>query len=309
MVKFSFWAYGILAIAALALVLYVYASEIGQAQVSENLWYLVVLIVVAFIVYMFVKLLRWERRRWKTTPRRAPSSSVTKLAKKAHEVKSRIDSARELYELDLSKAKAKLADIETAILTDIVDDKPIDHYYDKLCEPEFEAYDGILNRLVSEISEYADELEEYLIDTSELRIAIEKAKRQRAKAKVYFFNEKKLDEGISLLEKEAEKLYSAKSEWKAKESSLRRKTTSTLVNRWLILLGILLPVYVTTMIFYFETNPLETSSLILFIFLYFMGCLAIYTIMGKFGLREEEEKEKWPKTDISVKMWKQPKKS
>jgi len=58
MVKFSFWAYGILAVAALALVLYFVASQSGLQEVSQNLWFLVVLIIVSWIVYMFVKLLK-----------------------------------------------------------------------------------------------------------------------------------------------------------------------------------------------------------------------------------------------------------
>jgi hypothetical protein len=62
LVKFSFWAYGILAIAALALILYVFASQIGLQDVSTNLYNLALLIVVAFIFYMFVKLLRGLRR-------------------------------------------------------------------------------------------------------------------------------------------------------------------------------------------------------------------------------------------------------
>ncbi len=55
--KFSFWAYGILAIAALALVLYVAATQAGLKEVGQNLWFLAVFIVVAFIAYMFTKLL------------------------------------------------------------------------------------------------------------------------------------------------------------------------------------------------------------------------------------------------------------
>lgn len=58
MVKFSFWAYGILAIAALALVLYVVASQSGLTEVSTNLWNLVLLMVVVLILYVIIKLFR-----------------------------------------------------------------------------------------------------------------------------------------------------------------------------------------------------------------------------------------------------------
>ena len=54
MVKFSFWAYGILAIAALAMFLYATTSVGGYPEVGEPLLNLAYLIVVAFIAYMFV---------------------------------------------------------------------------------------------------------------------------------------------------------------------------------------------------------------------------------------------------------------
>jgi hypothetical protein len=54
--KFSFWAYGILAIAALALVLYTSSSLGGHPDIGGPLLNLAELIVGAFIVYMFVKL-------------------------------------------------------------------------------------------------------------------------------------------------------------------------------------------------------------------------------------------------------------
>jgi len=55
--KFSFWAYGILAIAALALVLYTSSSVGGHPDVGGPLLNLAGIIVGAFIVYMFAKLL------------------------------------------------------------------------------------------------------------------------------------------------------------------------------------------------------------------------------------------------------------
>jgi hypothetical protein len=57
-VKFSFFAYGILAICALALILAFSSSQIGLEGWAQNFYNLAVLIVVLFILYMFVKLLR-----------------------------------------------------------------------------------------------------------------------------------------------------------------------------------------------------------------------------------------------------------
>jgi len=57
-IKFSFVAYGILAIAALALVLSFSSTQVGQSDWAGNFFSLATFIVVLFIVYMFVKMLR-----------------------------------------------------------------------------------------------------------------------------------------------------------------------------------------------------------------------------------------------------------
>ena len=54
--KFSFWAYGILAVAAFALFLYVGSCFAGRPGIGIPLLALACFIVIAFIVYMFVKL-------------------------------------------------------------------------------------------------------------------------------------------------------------------------------------------------------------------------------------------------------------
>jgi len=55
--KFSFWAYGILAIAAFAMLLYTITSIGGHPEVGNPLLGIAVLIIVTFILYMFAKLL------------------------------------------------------------------------------------------------------------------------------------------------------------------------------------------------------------------------------------------------------------
>jgi hypothetical protein len=57
-VKFSFWAYGILAICALALILAFSSSQTGNLTWATNFYNLAILIVVLFILYMFLKLFR-----------------------------------------------------------------------------------------------------------------------------------------------------------------------------------------------------------------------------------------------------------
>lgn len=57
-VKFSFFAYGILAVCALALVLAFSSAQTGLEDWAGNFFKLATLIAVLFIFYMFVKLLR-----------------------------------------------------------------------------------------------------------------------------------------------------------------------------------------------------------------------------------------------------------
>jgi len=57
-IKFSFFAYGILAICALSLVLAFSSSQTGYEDWATNFYNLAVLIAVLFIIYMFVKILK-----------------------------------------------------------------------------------------------------------------------------------------------------------------------------------------------------------------------------------------------------------
>ena len=54
--KFSFWAYGILAVAAFAMFLYVATSIGGYPEVGSPLLGITVFIIAMFILYMFAKL-------------------------------------------------------------------------------------------------------------------------------------------------------------------------------------------------------------------------------------------------------------
>ncbi len=61
-INFSFFAYGILAIAALALVLSFSSVATGQNDWASNFFGLGSLIAFAFLAYMFVKLLKGDGR-------------------------------------------------------------------------------------------------------------------------------------------------------------------------------------------------------------------------------------------------------
>jgi VIT1/CCC1 family predicted Fe2+/Mn2+ transporter len=54
--KFSFWAYGILAIAAFAMLLYTTTSLSERSDIGNPLLGISVFIVAAFVIYMFAKL-------------------------------------------------------------------------------------------------------------------------------------------------------------------------------------------------------------------------------------------------------------
>ena len=57
-IKFSFFAYGILAIAALTLLLAFTSVQVGQENWASNFFLLGSFIVVFFMAYMFIKVLK-----------------------------------------------------------------------------------------------------------------------------------------------------------------------------------------------------------------------------------------------------------
>ena len=58
--KFSFWACGILAIAAFSMFLYVSTSLVGREDVGNPLLQISVFIIGSFLIYMFIKLFKKE---------------------------------------------------------------------------------------------------------------------------------------------------------------------------------------------------------------------------------------------------------
>jgi len=60
-IKFSFFAYGILAICALALFLTFASIQIGQGGWASNFFDLAVIIAILFILYMFARLVMGKR--------------------------------------------------------------------------------------------------------------------------------------------------------------------------------------------------------------------------------------------------------
>jgi hypothetical protein len=56
MASFKFWGYGILAIAALAMVLYVFTNVGGYPDIGGPLLDIAIFIVVVYVFYMFFKL-------------------------------------------------------------------------------------------------------------------------------------------------------------------------------------------------------------------------------------------------------------
>jgi hypothetical protein len=56
-IKFSFWAHGILAIAAFAIFLYVVTSLIGRSDIGIPLFLISVFIVITYILLHFLKYL------------------------------------------------------------------------------------------------------------------------------------------------------------------------------------------------------------------------------------------------------------
>ena len=163
---------------------------------------------------------------------------------------------------------------------DISEAKSVDSYTDKLREPEFEAYDMVLDALLTDASRYEGELRKSLINTYTLKTAINKAESQKRIAKVYFHSEKEFDKGLSIVKTEIENLRDAKSDMEARETDEARKISFRLVEIYVgFFLGFLVA-YINYVAVYLKTDPLQPNLLGWFFVLYALGCGLIYSAIG-----------------------------
>lgn len=151
---------------------------------------------------------------------------------------------------------------------------------DNIHNVEFEACSKVLSNLTEKYSKYAQELEESLIDTGELRRAIYEAQRQKSKAGLKGRETTTVKDSIEILDKEIEKLSIAYSDMQAKAPGERRKVSFKLVEIFIAYLLGTLGAYITYKILYLHSDPFEINSIGLFAAFYLISCIGIYVAIG-----------------------------
>ncbi len=179
----------------------------------------------------------------------------------------------------MTKAKSNLAEVLADFVNDVNEGKLLDSYEDKLCVPEFEAYEQVLSELIENATEYENELKKSLVSVHRLRMTINEAERQRRKARVLFQIERKPNDAISLLKGEAENICKARSDMEASEADEKRKVSFRLVEIYVGWFVGLLIAYVTYLGIYHQT-PIDQSFVLGFTLLFILGCALIYVAIG-----------------------------
>jgi len=218
------------------------------------------------------------------------SIMFTNALKEINRINTKIDSMRKLYYVDLAEEYSKLVRILSRLINKhmkyharVTPRRYISSIKLELVEAhllEFEVSNKVLQKLTEKLSEYANELEQSLIDTGELRKAINEAKRQQAKTSVMPGTDKTINAGIEILDNEIEKLSIANSNMKAKEPGEKRKIAFKLVTLFIALLPCFIVPYFTYMTVYLHADPLASNYLSYLAVLYVMSCIGIYVAIG-----------------------------
>jgi len=230
------------------------------------------------------------------------SSMLTDILKGVERVNAKIDSMKRLYNIDLTKECSELVQILSE-LTDIhlrfhgrelsrVLKGALESKLDRVYLLEFQACNKVLEKLIRQLSDYAGELEQSLINTGEMRRAINEAKRLQAKAGVDLRTSRTsetIKNSSAILDQEIERLSAARSEMKAKEPEEKRKVAFRLVELFVgFLIGIIVPYFTYTAV-YLKSDPFESGKIGMLAIIYLIGCICIYVAIGaiaKVGRRE-----------------------
>jgi hypothetical protein len=225
-----------------------------------------------------------------------PSVLYEEILEKIDRVNTKISSMKELHDVNLTDECSELARISCDMARDY------EHYHGKLSSShpevkeiqvaslndelervisiEYRACDIVLTKLIEKFSAYAKELEESLINTGELRKAINEAKRHQATAHASQDVSDSLADNVKLLDNEIEQLSAANSTMTAKEPEEKRRIAFRLAEIYVGLFAAVVVAYVTYAVGYPNSKPFSSGNLFLVGIGYVIACLLIYVAIG-----------------------------
>jgi len=149
---------------------------------------------------------------------------------------SEMTRAETLYEADLKRLFRDVSTLYSRWTQDLVLGKTVSDYWNELHGMEFSIYDTVCEDTIMRSSELVDDLNRlFFVDTSELSVAIHKARQEREKARIemYHSGEGKHEEGIQSIKNAVDNLFKVYSTWKATKRNKERHAFS----KWGTVLG------------------------------------------------------------------------
>lgn len=213
-----------------------------------------------------------------------PPTIYFDILKEIDRVKSKIDSMKKLYNVDLTNECSDLVGICSVMAKNYPHAWALDRFLESelldVIQVEYSACDIMLTKLIERFSAYARELEESLINTGDLRKAINEAKRHQATAHATSNTDEGIRRSVKILDDDIEALSAAHSTMVANEPEEKRRITFRLVEIFMGFLGILVVVFVAYAARYPNSEPFSPVNFLFLGLVFMLGCFAIYSAIG-----------------------------
>jgi hypothetical protein len=159
---------------------------------------------------------------------------------------SEIANAEAFYDVDLKKPFREISALYWRWSKDMLANKPIQGHYYELCRVEFLTFSIICEEIIKRLTELVKSHDRlFLIDTSQLNVAIEQARQRKINAEKYSGDDSKIDECIKSMKVNVEEIFKVYSDWRAKRKNTERKA----LTKWISILG---GSYLGTMVVYYQ---------------------------------------------------------
>jgi len=213
-----------------------------------------------------------------------PRIIYSELLKEIDRVKSKIESMKELYDVDLTRECLNLVEMCSVMAKDwthaLAFERFLQGYQLRAIHEEYSACNTVLTKLVERFSAYARELEESLINTGDLRKAINEAKRHQATAHATSNTDEGIKRSVKILDDDIEALSAAHSIMVANEPEEKRRIAFRLVEIFMGYLGILVACFIAYAVGYPNSEPFSSQSFFALGAVFLLGCIAIYVAIG-----------------------------
>jgi hypothetical protein len=151
------------------------------------------------------------------------------------EIMSELANAETFYEADLKKSFHEITSLYWKWSKDLLENGSVSEHYHELHRLEFSAYCAICDDIIRRLSELVRSFDRlYLIDTSQLNVAMEHARQEKVNAESHLNDESKIEECVSSIKSTVEETFKVYSDCKVKRKNIERKA----LMKWLGIMGV-----------------------------------------------------------------------